>query len=516
MLTTSITAANRQLHLLLARAQLYRCVLAVICHHERPSPAPPVGSVEHCNQDTGASSGDFLLITHSREALLSTTRTLLRHRVGSTISIEPSPFSTFGASPDLLTHYLSLQPAPLTLRQLMAQGGKPGQALTPEQLLLSAQHTHRELPIRLARSRWLSCSSLHRRQQPLHLEDSQAVCIQLRDAGQVRPDSDAGGQPTLYRRHRRDLVSAHAQNIPTLARGFQESRKYMDARQISAFLDAAIHSRIAIRMIAEQHLALSATSNALPHLKTDTSNKVSSSSHEDHDQDHDHLHHLDPDLPAEGTSNQGHHEYGSPTAVGIIETQLSPARMTRMCAAFVRDLCEGTLGARPRSHPRGDLDVTYTGVPVHLEYVMTELLKNSYRATTENFFKSNKAGRMPPVIVTIAQSPNHVSLRIRDQGAGISPSNLPHVFSYAFTTAGSAELEDAEETGGGPYAMQAVGGTGGDALAEMGKMGLASGLGTLAGLGYGLPMARIYAEYWKNGSALDLVSLYGPTGAIRL
>ncbi len=33
----------------------------------------------------------------------------------------------------------------------MAQGGKPGQALTPEQLILSAQHTIRELPIRLAR-----------------------------------------------------------------------------------------------------------------------------------------------------------------------------------------------------------------------------------------------------------------------------------------------------------------------------------------------------------------------------
>ncbi len=135
--------------------------------------------------------------------------------------------------------------------------------------------------------------------------------------------------------------------------------------------------------------------------------------------------------------------------------------MTRMCAAFVRDLCEGTLGAAPELILEGDLDVTYTGVPVHLEYVMTELLKNSYRATTENFFKSqlsSSAGLagMPPVIVTIAQSAEHVSLRIRDQGGGISPQNLPHVFSYAFTTAGGAsEIEDAEETGGGPYAMQA-------------------------------------------------------------
>lgn len=416
-----------------------------------------------------------------------------------TISIAPSPFSTFGASPDLLTHYLSLQPAPLTLRQLMAQGGKPGQALTPEQLLLSAQHTHRELPIRLARRVGgfralpfiVGSNPFISRIARLYASSFETLV----KFGQIQTQEDNQRFTAVIE----DLVSAHAQNIPTLARGFQESRKYMDARQISAFLDAAIHSRIAIRMIAEQHLALSATSNELSHLRPTTTNNL-------------HLveDHLDPDLPPEGTSSQGHNEYGSPTAVGIIETQLSPARMTRMCAAFVRDLCEGTLGAAPELILEGDLDVTYTGVPVHLEYVMTELLKNSYRATTENFFKSQSSGKMPPVIVTIAQSANHVSLRIRDQGGGISPQNLPHVFSYAFTTAGSgSELEDAEETGGGPYAMQAVGGTGGDALAEMGKMGLASGLGTLAGLGYGLPMARIYAEYWKNGSALDLVSLYG-------
>ncbi|TKY87553.1 hypothetical protein EX895_003567 [Sporisorium graminicola] len=427
-----------------------------------------------------------------------------------TISIESSPFSTFGASPDLLTHYLSLQPAPLTLRQLMAQGRRPGQALTPEQLLLSAQHTHRELPIRLARRVGgfralpfiVGSNPFISRIARLYASSFETLV----KFGQIQTQQDNQRFTAVIE----DLVAAHAQNIPTLARGFQEARKYMDARQISAFLDAAIHSRIAIRMIAEQHLALSATLN----------DPSATNSTENHNSQHDQLNPFDPDLPPEGTSNQGHHEYGSPTAVGIIETQLSPARITRMCAAFVRDLCEGTLGAAPQLILEGDLDVTYTGVPVHLEYVMTELLKNSYRATTENYFKSqnqysasssspNSNSKMPPVIVTIAQSANHVSLRIRDQGGGISPSNLPHVFSYAFTTAGASELEEAEETGGGPYAMQAVGGTGGHALAEMGKMGLASGLGTLAGLGYGLPMARIYAEYWKNGSALDLVSLYG-------
>ncbi|KAN0064949.1 hypothetical protein ACQY0O_002007 [Thecaphora frezii] len=409
----------------------------------------------------------------------------------------PSSFSTFGASPDLLSHYLSLSPAPLTLRQLMAQGGKPGQPPTPEQLLASAQHTQRELPIRLARRVGgfralpfiVGSNPFISKIARLYASSFETIA----NFGPIETQEDNVKFTAVLE----DLVSAHAQNIPTLARGFQESKRYMDARQISSFLDGAIHSRIAIRMIAEQHLALSATSHGMEHVRPAFSNN---------------LHDFDPDLASSSLQDGSPHTYGSPTSIGIIETQLSPARMTRMCASFVKDLCEATLGSSPDLRLEGDLEATYTGVPVHLEYVMTELLKNSYRATTEMHLRSRSQGEMPPVIVTIAQSAAHISLRIRDQGGGISPVNLPHIFSYAFTTAGSegkSAEDEAEETGGGPYAMQAVGGTGGDALAEMGKMGLASGLGTLAGLGYGLPMARIYCEYWKNQSALDLVSLYG-------
>jgi len=75
--------------------------------------------------------------------------------------------------------------------------------------------------------------------------------------------------------------------------------------------------------------------------------------------------------------------------------------------------------------------------------------------------------------------------------------------------------------GGGPYAAQHVGGVAGavdDGMAEndgsssglfgeITSKGLQTGLGTLAGLGYGLPMARIYASYF--GGSLDLVTLHG-------
>lgn len=74
--------------------------------------------------------------------------------------------------------------------------------------------------------------------------------------------------------------------------------------------------------------------------------------------------------------------------------------------------------------------------------------------------------------------------------------DLPCIFSYAFTTArGSrAGSGDDEGMGGGPYAAQYVGGAAG-AIEESGSgvglfdeitsKGLQTGLGTLAGLGYG-------------------------------
>jgi len=77
---------------------------------------------------------------------------------------------------------------------------------------------------------------------------------------------------------------------------------------------------------------------------------------------------------------------------------------------------------------------------------------------------------------------------------------MARIFSYAFTTAGR-ESSSGDE--GGPYAARHIGGgaiggedsTGGNFFGEIAGKGLQTGLGTIAGLGYGLPMSRLYARY---------------------
>ncbi|KAK7043772.1 hypothetical protein VNI00_008384 [Paramarasmius palmivorus] len=273
-----------------------------------------------------------------------------------------------------------------------------------------------------------------------------------------------------------EVIGRHANDIPTMAKGFQECSKYLSPSQVNEFLDGAIRNRLSVRLIAEQHVALS-------------------------------------------------HAINSPerSNIGIVDMKCSPAQMIRMCGNFVSELCEATLGASPSIVIDGHADATFAYVPVHLEYILTEILKNSFRATVEHRHKTGTKD-LPPVVITLSPSPappgdpsSFFSIRVRDQGGGVSLSNIEKIYSYAFTTAGRATDGSAlEDDDGGPYAAQYVGGSAaigsggvgeGNLFAEMTRKGLQTGLGTIAGLGYGLPMSRLYARYF--GGSLDLMALEG-------
>lgn len=139
----------------------------------------------------------------------------------------------------------------------------------------------------------------------------------------------------------------------------------MSPDDITAFLDNAIRSRIVVRLIAEQHIAIS---QAL----------------------------------------RSHH----PTDVlGVVDTRCSPAEMVTTCSSFVAEMCDATVGASPACVLEGDVGATFASVSliahsilldshllqlcsrrarrllptaristcwaVHMEYILTELLKST-------------------------------------------------------------------------------------------------------------------------------------------
>lgn len=150
-------------------------------------------------------------------------------------------------------------------------------------------------------------------------------------------------------------------------------------------------------------------------------------------------------------------------------------------------MCEREYGDAPEVSIHGHSGLTFKYVPAHLHYILLELLKNSMRATMEFHGESDS---LPPIKVVIADglSNEDVVIKVSDEGGGISRSNMPRIWSYLFTTAD-------------PGVQQAMVGGEEDGAHDFGTAS------PLAGLGYGLPIARTYARYF--GGDLNIMSMEG-------
>lgn len=352
----------------------------------------------------------------------------------------------------------------MTLQELIRFGQS---SLTHETLLYNAQYTQTELPVRLAKR----VEALQKLPFIVGTNPyiSKVYNLYLSSFDTIRsvPQITSLQQDEQFAEMLRLLVESHKDNIQMLARGFQESKRYMSPLAVKMFLDEMIRARIGIRLIAEQHIALTAKRSkeaTMPSLMQPS----------------------DP-IPQKVT-----------TQLGVIDTHLSPNALTLLCADFVRELCEVTYGHHPELIIDGDISTTITYVPVHLEYILTELLKNAYRASVEHANNLDVAPR--PVRVTISQGPNEVGIRVRDEGGGVRDDNLHRIWDYSFTTVKNKDdLDDDAGMGGSSGA--------GGIFGSMSELAMQTGMGTIAGLGYGLPLARVYSEYF--GGALEFISLHG-------
>jgi len=125
--------------------------------------------------------------------------------------------------------------------------------------------------------------------------------------------------------------------------------------------------------------------------------------------------------------------------------------------------------------------ITFSYIPSHLYHIVFELLKNSLRATVE-FHKQDDF--IPAIDIVVVKGKEDITVKISDQGGGIPRSALPRLFSYFYTTANTEDAFDALRNG----------------LSDMNHA-------PLAGFGYGLPLSRLYAQYFEGD--LQLISMEG-------
>ncbi|KAJ3102139.1 hypothetical protein HDU97_000781 [Phlyctochytrium planicorne] len=176
-----------------------------------------------------------------------------------------------------------------------------------------------------------------------------------------------------------------------------------------------------------------------------------------------------------------------PGWIGIVNTKLSPVSMLKSTSEYVQELCEMHYGTSPEFIFNGHVDTAIAYISVHLEYIFMELLKNASRATVEWSHKHGRSAH-PKIEVTIGQGAEDISIRIRDQGGGIPAHEMLKCFEYSYTTVPKTELEDQ------------------NIFASQSRLSMQASVGgPIAGLGFGLPMSRIYARYF--GGALELKSI---------
>ena len=164
----------------------------------------------------------------------------------------------------------------------------------------------------------------------------------------------------------------------------------------------------------------------------------------------------------------------------------------------------------------GHLDATFPYILSHLQYVIGELLRNSVQAVVEN--RSVLTGSPPSIEVLICEAPQHVIIRVSDQGGGIPNEVLPELWSFSKGPRSQTHLRNLSQVPKMAATMQELqlpNPSSDKSNASRGnkQRSYDGSLSSLASrppnlrLGMGLPMSRVYAEYWAG--LLELHSLEG-------
>ncbi|KAM3289205.1 pyruvate dehydrogenase (acetyl-transferring) kinase, mitochondrial [Capsicum chacoense] len=281
----------------------------------------------------------------------------------------------------------------VSLRQMMNFGGK----FSHKNLLISAKFVHRELRVRIAR-RVIKLENL-----PYGLS-SKAAVLKVRD-WYLDSFRDLRSYPEIkdkndeleFTQMVKMIKVRHNNVVPMMALGVQQLKKerpkfdYEDLREIHQFLDRFYMSRIGIRMLIGQHVAL-------------------------------------------------HDPNPLPNCVGYIHTKMSPLEVARNASEDARGICLREYGSAPDINIYGDPNFTFPYVPSHLHMMVFELVKNSVRAVQERFMDSDKVA--PPIRIIVADGLEDVTIKISDEGGGIPRSGLPKIFTYLYSTARNPLDED--------------------------------------------------------------------------
>ncbi|RKP28389.1 alpha-ketoacid dehydrogenase kinase [Metschnikowia bicuspidata] len=278
------------------------------------------------------------------------------------------------------------------------------------------------------------------------------------------------------------IKKRHDATVATMAQGVQEwktEHKLVRVNSaIQTFLDRFYMLRIGIRMLIGQHIALHQSQALATRQKI---NKFLNGS----------------------KSNSLNKKNVRDNYVGVICTECNVKEIAEDAIETAKYICEEYYGLFEAPEiqliaPQELINFMY--VSGHLLHMLFEVLKNSLRAIIEfhtpllkqKMIDENPKLRMkdidlndlkfPPIKAIISEGYEDITIKISDEGGGIARSEIPLIWTYLYTTVNQTPKLDAE-------------------------FNQTSFKAPMAGFGYGLPISRLYAQYF--GGDLKLISMEG-------
>ncbi|PHH62195.1 hypothetical protein CDD81_7389 [Ophiocordyceps australis] len=405
----------------------------------------------------------------------------------------------------VLDEWVSREARPISLRQLMVFG----RSLTESRLISSANYVRTELPVRIA----------HRirdmQQLPYivvtnhHIKDVYELYYNafdtFRKIKEVQTLEDNDRLCEIISQN----LKGHLTVIPKLAMGILECGGLMAPQELDKFMNTILRSRISRRVIAEQHLSLTETFTS-PHFSPGA--KLCESDF-----------------------------------IGEVFIKCSAKDVIERCAKAVTALARSTNGPDvqvPEIKVVGHLEASFPYILSHIEYIVGELLRNSVQAVIDRQEQQLKQREEtmgdglppppppppPPVEVTVCEAQEHVIFRISDRGGGIPRDQQPYLWSFSKGPQSQKRLENLGQVPRMAATMQELHVEDELARADL-KTPIAysahhashtSSLSSLTSrpprlrLGIGLPLSRVYAEYWAGTLNLHSLEGYGVDAFLQI
>lgn len=179
-------------------------------------------------------------------------------------------------------------------------------------------------------------------------------------------------------------------------------------------------------------------------------------------------------------------DWSSREEMSAYQLECDLAHVAQGAAARSTALCMSWFGEAPEIivHDEGP-NRSCMASPAHVNYILTEIFKNSLRAVVEHRSHGCQVrAPLPSIRCTVNHSEGEARLKISDLGGGIGRARMQDIWKYSFSTSNSS------------------------------RQLACAHLPAMSGHGMGLPLSRLYARHF--GGDLEISSKEGVGSAVYL